>query len=124
MKKFSLAVALAVSILFLPSLSQAYLLDGVQQFNGHYYKVFNYCMTWEEAKNFCEEIGGHLVTITSQDEQNFIEKILSNDANKNFYWIGGHKNKNGQWYWITNESFYYKNWKKVSRIILMGKKIV
>ncbi|MBO7475296.1 MAG: hypothetical protein J6U00_15065, partial [Ruminococcus sp.] len=33
------------------------------------YKVFNEGMTWTEAEAYCEGLGGHLVTITSAQEQ-------------------------------------------------------
>ena len=39
--------------------------------NGHYYKLCGKSrsehLSWTEAKQACEEMGGHLVTITSQD---------------------------------------------------------
>ena len=66
-------------------------------------------MTWDDAKIFCENLGGHLVTITSQQEQNFIEKLL-NQGNRNVYWLGGYKNKNSNWTWVTGEAFYYSKW--------------
>ena len=31
-------------------------------------------MTWQQAKQYCEDLGGHLVTITDNKEQSFIEK--------------------------------------------------
>lgn len=109
MKKFIMSVVLSVSILFLPSTSQAYLLDNVQQFNGHYYKVFNYSMRWNDAKDFCENLGGHLVTITSQMEQNFIETLIKSNE-KGSYWIGGYKSQNSNWAWVTGEQFNYSKW--------------
>ena len=47
-------------------------------FNGHYYKIYLYglsCLSWTTAEKKCEELGGHLVTITSAEEQAFIESI-------------------------------------------------
>ena len=110
MKKFALSVALAVSILFLPSASQAYLLDGVQQFNGHYYKVFDFGMTWDDAKIFCENLGGHLVTITSQQEQNFVNRMIADYGNKKYYWFGASKDSFKNWNWVNGEQINYKNW--------------
>ena len=57
-------------------------------YNGHSYKFFNDGMTWDEAKTYCENLGGHLVTITESDEQSFVSETLLNNANKNFYGIG------------------------------------
>lgn len=53
--------------------------DDVVYFNGHAYKVFEQPMKWEEAKVFCESFGGHLATITSQAENDFITTLLPDD---------------------------------------------
>ena len=42
-------------------------------------------MTWYQAKDFCEEKGGHLVTITSQEEQAAIQSILLYSGNKKIF---------------------------------------
>ncbi len=41
--------------------------------SSHKYTVFNLGMTWTEAKAYCESLGGHLATISSQEEQNIIQ---------------------------------------------------
>ena len=63
--------------------------------NGHYYKVFSGPnseypqLTWEEAKLACEQLGGHLVTITSSEEQDFIESLDSTTCIGEWsVWIG------------------------------------
>lgn len=43
---------------------------------GNTYQIFDLNMTWTEAKEYCEEIGGHLVTITSEEEQANINSLL------------------------------------------------
>jgi len=76
-------------------------------FNGHYYKIFTETMNWSEAKKYCEEIDGHLVTITSADEQAFIETINMNNYN---LWIGAYRDELFNWYWVTGEEWDYTNW--------------
>lgn len=71
------------------------------------YKIYYDTLTWEEAKAACEAKGGHLATITSEKEQYLLE--LSNDKNQNL-WIGGYKNADGQWCWVTGEPWEYENW--------------
>lgn len=79
------------------------------EFNGHYYITFNKGMTWTGAKEYCENLGGHLATITSQEEQKFIYESLVSINDRNNYWLGGYK-KDSTWYWVTDEPFKYNNW--------------
>jgi len=80
------------------------------KYNGHFYKIFNDGMTWEDAKVYCESIGGHLVTITDENEQSVVENLLVDKDSKNSYWLGGFKDDNDDWQWITNETFDYQHW--------------
>ena len=74
--------------------------------NTHVYKVFNNGMTWQQARDYCKNQGGHLVTITSQGEQGEIDRRIQLNGNKNSYWIGGCKS-GGTWKWITGEAVAY-----------------
>ncbi|MDR0920017.1 MAG: hypothetical protein LBM93_12375, partial [Oscillospiraceae bacterium] len=83
-------------------------------FNGHFYLIIETGdisgLTWEESKAFCEVIGGNLVTITSQEEQTFIESLYAQSSKKS-YWLGAtDKEKDGDWKWITGEAWGYTNW--------------
>lgn len=81
--------------------------DDAVYFNDHAYKIYGYSITWTEAKQKCEELGGHLVTITSQEEQSFIENL--NSSNKRL-WIGAYRDDSFNWKWVTNEKWFYTNW--------------
>lgn len=87
--------------------------DAVK-YNGHYYYIYEDVLTWEEAKKYCESKGGHLVTITSKEEQEFIEKYINDKGyGKVRFWIGAtDKEKEGEWKWVTGEPFEYSNWGK------------
>lgn len=80
-----------------------------QTYKGHYYSVINESMPWSDAKKYCESLGGHLVTIQDEAEQNFITNLISNNPQKNTYWIGL-KGNNNSYSWITDEPFDYANW--------------
>ena len=86
-------------------------LDMVE-YNGHKYKLFDLSMSWEEAKSYCENLGGHLATVTSSQEQQFIENnLLSSSVKMNYYFLGGYReNLSNEWNWITGEDFSYSNW--------------
>ena len=82
--------------------------EGFKFYNGHTYKVFNDTryINWKQAKENCEALGGHLLTITSAEEQAFIETILE----KNHVYWGGGKRNNNIWTWATGEEWNYENW--------------
>ncbi len=90
-------------------------LTEVLSFEGHYYQVIKAKLNWEEAKEFCEELGGHLVTINSKTENDYMVEITKDFDNVNCIWLGAYRDrnapKNEQWKWITEEEFSYKNWK-------------
>lgn len=81
---------------------------GTYVYNGHSYKIYDIGMTWDEAKSYCENLGGHLVTITTQDEQDFLSNLIINSSKKNL-WLGAEL-INGEFKWITQEPFVYTNW--------------
>lgn len=73
------------------------------------YQVFQTEMNWDEANTYCLEIGGHLATITSENEQRFIESLLTEEHQG--YWLGGTGEPNSKnWKWITDEKWEYSNW--------------
>ena len=83
-------------------------------YNTHAYKIFRDYKSWDEAKEECERLGGHLITITSEEEQRYIEtyiRELVGETEPRKIWIGctdeGHE---GDWRWCTGEPFEYNNW--------------
>lgn len=77
---------------------------------SHTYYAFDNSLTWNEAKKYCEKLGGYLATITSYGEQQEINNLIS-DKGKNVYWLGGTNSQNdGSWKWITSEDWNYTNW--------------
>lgn len=80
--------------------------------NGHYYQRFDEASVyWSSAKIKCENLSGHLVTITSSNEQDFVTAVFlqpDGDLLKGYH-IGGRKVSN-KWQWITGEAWNYTNW--------------
>jgi hypothetical protein len=89
------------------NINQITKVSGESIFNGHEYKLFTLSKTWDEAKEDCNAQGGHLVTITSQEENEFVNNLVgSHDI-----WIGATDEiHEGSWQWINGESFTYTNW--------------
>lgn len=79
-------------------------------YKGHHYEIFDQGMIWSDAKRICEERGGHLVTITSEEEQNFVTSLIE-EGKMNQYWLGGQRSDK-EYVWITGESMEYSNWDK------------
>jgi len=112
MKKFLSLLVLLTACFSLSITTSAKIPQSASIHNNHAYKVYNTSMTWQEAKSYCERLGGHLVTITSEEEQNFITK-LSQNKGMNLYWTGLYRTYiGGTWQWITGENFDYTNWAK------------
>lgn len=81
--------------------------SDAKEYNGHAYKAYNQTLSWEEARKECESRGGHLVTITSSDEQKMLEKLI---RNKGEFWIGMRRVNDSSFAWITGEEAGYSKW--------------
>ena len=127
----SALVTLALAALSLPAL-QSSAAPVVWSFNGHSYEFVRLSngTSWEDAQDQAESMSldngdvGYLATITSADEQAFIQSAVlpTFGVNKNQVWIGGRQDPEGStpapaanWSWIVNtevapESWSYANW--------------
>ncbi len=75
-------------------------------FNGHHYYRSLKQMTWSAAKSICEAHGGHLVTLGSAEENNFLYQNVTAQT-----WIGfTDEAEEGKWVWVTGEPVTYTNW--------------
>ena len=80
----------------------------ISVYNGHSYYFYDSPATWYEAKLICEQLEGHLVTITSADENAFVKDMIGDYS----CWIGAtDRDSEGTWKWVTGEAVSYKNWK-------------
>ena len=89
---------------------------------GHAYKVFKDRLSWTDAKQKCEQMGGHLVTISSPSEQAFVVECLKKsgvDVDKQDgllswaerFWAGGtDENIEGKWRWIDGSEWTFSAW--------------
>lgn len=73
----------------------------------HHYQIFHETLSWQEAKQKCEAMGGHLAVITSAEEQQVIEDLNVQQEN---LWIGASRDESGAWAWVTGEPWSYTNW--------------
>ena len=84
--------------------------------NGHSYEVIaDSVSSWAQADAAAQAAGGHLVTITSADENQFVDRLLiSSDAPTGSYWMGLRRSGAGATgdfqAWTTGEKLDYTNW--------------
>lgn len=91
--------------------------------NEHSYEVItnpdNGPITWDEAREMAEELGGHLVTITTWAENQFLAWLVDSYGigDRQRYWLGGYQDftlsddcePNNCWAWVTGEE-WWDNW--------------
>lgn len=78
-------------------------------YNGHTYYLFTTPCTWYYANEYCVANGGHLVTITSAGENDFVRNLFSGMQR---IWIGGTNfNLTSNYGWVTRESFTFTDWR-------------
>lgn len=85
----------------------------IMEYGGNYYSMYYVSnITWTEAEAFCEAMGGHLVTINSEEEQQAVYQYIEEYADDTFIWIGiSDAGSEGDWSsWITGEEVTYTNW--------------
>lgn len=81
--------------------------ENAVYYNGSAYMVYDEYHPWDEASEVCFSLGGHLATITDEQEQAFIAAYLAENSDRNIYWIGAHCVTGTEWKWITGETFDY-----------------
>lgn len=79
-------------------------------YNGHYYAVFNLHSGWEEAKAYCESLGGYLATITSQEENDAVFEYMTDQGYDSAYFGYTDEETEGTWKWVNGEKSDYTNW--------------
>ncbi len=74
--------------------------------NGHAYKAIR-CENREDARTQAEAESAHLVTITSEAEQVWLEVVFKDEP----YWLGLiYVPFGSKWFWETGEPLTYTNW--------------
>lgn len=92
--------------------------------NGHCYQNISASrITWQEAKvaaqnQFFRGVQGHLATVTSSAERDFIDTAVMAPSEQvppfggNRGWLGGFQSADGEPFeWITGEPFVFVNWR-------------
>lgn len=86
------------------------IMEGAVEYNGNYYKVFHTKMKWASAKAFCEGVKGHLATITTAEENQFVYQLLRDAGQTDAHLGASDVETEGVWKWVTGEAWSYTSW--------------
>ena len=109
---------LCSSVVLLTMATPAYAQPVLNPDNGHYYELIEVedpSLTWYEARDAAaagtfKGMVGHLATVTSAGEDNFLVNTFPGVIPLHV-WIGGtDAASEGNWQWITGEAWSYTNW--------------
>ncbi len=77
---------------------------------NRHYLVLERTFDWEKARIFAEEANGHLAVIGSQEEQDYLDRVIATCLPENSAaWLGGSYSR-GAWRWVTNEAWSFTSW--------------
>lgn len=67
---------------------------------------------WSNARKQCFSRGGDLISITSSEEQAYVNNVVLNKMLRDYaLWIGlNDRNRNGDWVWADGSVVNYTNW--------------
>lgn len=91
--------------------------NDAEVYNGHYYRLYTDheagTNTWESAREFCENLGGHLAVISSSAEDKYLFGYIRRFGKQHAYFGYYFNQANGAWEWVSGEDSgtRYTNWK-------------
>ena len=83
-------------------------------YGGNYYYVYETgtVASWEEAREFCEEKGGHLAVITSKELNDFLFAFVKTNGYGSAFFGYSDSKLDGNWRWVTSAQPSFMNWGK------------
>lgn len=81
------------------------------RFGGHHYKLFRIHASFGQAKKYCEEQGGHLLTINSRTENSIVSRLTRTfDGRSPKILLGLVHQQDNKYVWVTGEKMSYENY--------------
>uniref|UniRef100_A0A671PFR9 C-type lectin domain-containing protein n=1 Tax=Sinocyclocheilus anshuiensis TaxID=1608454 RepID=A0A671PFR9_9TELE len=86
--------------------------EGWMEFMGSCYIHFDERETWTSAEQHCQELNSHLVSISSQEEQDAYTFLNHLAQVHDYQWIGlNDKDVQNQFRWTDGSPLEYENWR-------------
>ena len=79
-------------------------------FRGNSYLFVGEGMSWEEANRYAESLGGHLVTLSDEEEEAFVFELARSHGEGEFMLGLTDQANEGRFVWVTGEPMRYTNW--------------
>lgn len=77
----------------------------------HTYTLIKGDYTWSEALKYCQEHGGYLASVTSEEEQKLAEAEIAKDPTVKVVWLGAENlSTGGTFKWSNGDGFTYSKW--------------
>lgn len=82
--------------------------------NGHKYELYDNTLEWEDAAEFCYMMGGHLITVANEQENETAYNMIKD--RQGYCWIGLQcVDEKTDWQWVDNTNLSsYNKWYKSS----------
>nr|XP_055024243.1 early activation antigen CD69 [Misgurnus anguillicaudatus]XP_055024244.1 early activation antigen CD69 [Misgurnus anguillicaudatus] len=77
--------------------------DGWIAYNNSCYLLVEAYETWELSKSLCHEHGAHLMVVNSEEELEYILKVVKKTTD---YWIGLKRDGTGKWSWVNGDGYH------------------
>ena len=80
--------------------------------NGHYYVLTSTAKGWIDAQAEAAALGGNLVTVNDQAEQNYLKRVFFSGPDRfRSFWMGMNDlDQEGVYVWASGEPVTYTNW--------------
>lgn len=80
-------------------------------YNGHSYYIYsNIANTWNDAKKYCESLGGYLAVINNATENTALYNYMRDCGYESAYFGYTDSELEGNWQWVNNDTSDYTNW--------------
>ena len=84
--------------------------EGWEKHNNHCYYWVTEKMNWTTAEDFCQEEGGHLASVSSNETMGFV-LLGAHSRNLKYIWLGGNDvEQEGVWKWTDCTTWDLELW--------------